>query len=123
MKEYHAKKIKMLELVGTTCKVCGASENLQIDHIDPASKSFNIAKFWGRKWEFLLPELLKCQTLCKDHHLEKSISNKELGGGQNRLTDADHGSVWGYTGPRKCRCELCKSAKREYEKKRLSKKS
>jgi hypothetical protein len=120
MSEYRLKKQRMFDYLGGVCKECGDADELQIDHVDPTTKAFDVSSQWGLKWEVLVLELDKCQLLCKLHHLEKSIRNKELKGGQNRLGDCPHGTVWGYAGRWKCRCEDCRKAKRDYEKARTA---
>lgn len=108
----------MIEYLGGKCARCGTTEALQIDHIDPKTKSFDISKNWARAWNLLVLELDKCQALCPEHHLEKSRLNKELRGGQNKWTEIQHGTVWAYSKYR-CRCEECRAAKRVAREKRL----
>jgi hypothetical protein len=68
--EFHA-------LLGGKCCKCSAVENLQFDHIDRATKSFNIAeKLNSKSYDVLLQEVKKCQLLC--HPCHKLKSAKEL---------------------------------------------
>lgn len=103
-----------LGYLGGVCKVCGVTEDLEFDHIDPATKVFTISRNLNRRWEVLVVELDKCQLLCRDHHLAKSRANSELGGGQNKLLECPHGTISGYGPPWKCRCEACRTAKKMY---------
>ena len=60
------------DYLGNICWCCGATENLQFDHIDPKTKSFNINA--QDSWEKLIPELDKCQLLCPPCHLKKTLT-------------------------------------------------
>lgn len=64
---------KALDLLGGECAVCGSTENLEFDHIDPDTKSGHVSTMlMSAKWDDTLVELQKCQLLCKAHHIEKS---------------------------------------------------
>ena len=63
---------KFIGYLGGECKKCSSVEQLEFDHIDRATKSFAITKYWNRKWEIIKPELDKCQLLCHDCHKEKT---------------------------------------------------
>ena len=78
------------------CKNCGSWDQLEVDHINPEEKEYNISQIWSRKQEVRDKELAKCQVLCEDCHKEKTIINKEFGicrFGENhpliKLTDND----------------------------------
>ena len=71
---------KIIDFLGGECVKCDSTENLEVDHIDPKTKSFNLdAKNIQRKWEILEIELRKCQLLCKTCHKDKSRKGKEQG--------------------------------------------
>lgn len=53
------------------CVKCGSTENLEWDHIDPATKVFNIADSYLRSTEAIEAELKKCQRLCQSCHIDK----------------------------------------------------
>lgn len=107
MKQYSAKRRqKALDLLGGVCVVCGTSENLEIDHIDPSTKSFTIARGWHHAWSKIEDELRKCQLLCQPHHIAKSSAERSV----------DHGA--GLTGKKNCRCELCGPLKNAYAQRR-----
>jgi hypothetical protein len=58
------------------CAVCNKKYdyyNMQLDHIDPASKLYNICQLKNRKLDILQVELVKCQVLCALCHRKKSI--------------------------------------------------
>ena len=63
---------EMKDKLGNKCVRCGATENLQFDHIDPKTKCFNVNP--QDSWEKTLPELYKCQLLCPPCHLEKTMT-------------------------------------------------
>lgn len=96
------------ELLGGCCAQCGSVEDLEFDHVDPATKEFDISQgivgCYSRAR--LQAELIKCQLLCKSCHVRKSATEVEV----------EHGG--GETGKRNCRCELCAPLKREYARKR-----
>lgn len=81
------------------CRQCGSSENLEVDHIDPSTKSPRIKthhNLWSWSQELLDEELSKCQPLCRECHKIK------------------HGKGHGQAAyNRGCRCDMCRSARRE----------
>ena len=93
MNEYTRKWITnrknlLKEKMGGKCVICGATENLQFDHINPLEKSYNISTNYFRK--DVDEELAKCQLLCSRCHLEKTKNdwlsgNLYLGIGKERL--------------------------------------
>jgi 5-methylcytosine-specific restriction endonuclease McrA len=72
------------------CVECGSVEQLELDHIDPETKvTHNIWGWAPSRWP---AELAKCQVLCHDCHLAKSIANGDMSNpGENnpnsKLTD------------------------------------
>ena len=62
----------LIEKLGGKCVECGCTETLEFDHIDPSTKSFNIAAGYSKPKEVLLEEVAKCQLLCNKCHIEKS---------------------------------------------------
>jgi hypothetical protein len=107
-------KAKIFDILGNKCQHCGSLENLQIDHIDPKRKAFDISSFWAYAWNDILEELKKCQALCENCHRAKTLI--DLGQENARFK---HGTLSSY---RYCRCNECKAAKnkysREYKRKR-----
>lgn len=47
--------------------------NMQLDHIDPVTKLYNICQLRNRNFDILQAELAKCQVLCALCHRKKSI--------------------------------------------------
>ena len=117
----HKRKARIIEYLGGVCVVCGTTQELEIDHIDPSLKSFVLnGNNLNRTWEFLLPEIKKCQLLCNAHHIEKS-RQEQLGKapwnkGISLLSPDSHGN-WQAYDKRACRCEICKAWKKNYRKK------
>lgn len=99
--------------------MCGSTEQLHFDHIDAKAKVFAISRNLNRRWDLLVAEVDKCQLLCNTHHHLKSQESGDYGGGHNKLEECPHGTLWGYTGPWKCRCSECRAVKaktrREYK--------
>lgn len=89
---YHKRRDAAINLLGNKCTKCGTSRDLEIDHILPEDKKIKLSNFWTSKdfWK----ELKKCQLLCKNHHLEKTVADSII-----------HGSVSRYR--KGCRCEPC----------------
>lgn len=61
-----------------TCVVCGETDvrTFEFDHIDPALKSFNIARAIGDglSWERIMDEIKKCRLLCANCHKKHTAS-------------------------------------------------
>jgi hypothetical protein len=58
------------------CADCGKQYdyyNMQLDHIDPSTKLYNICQLRNRNFDILQKELAKCQVLCALCHRKKSI--------------------------------------------------
>lgn len=81
------------------CKRCGSSEHMEVDHIDPATKTSH--RIWSWSKERREAELKKCQVLCRACHEKKSAGEKSI--------DIPHGTVSGYRYFR-CRCDDCRAA-------------
>jgi hypothetical protein len=66
------RRAEAIALLGGVCVRCGTTEDLEIDHIDRATKEYEIHDvLWSRR-EVRLAELAKCQLLCSYHHLFKT---------------------------------------------------
>lgn len=87
--------------LGGRCAKCATVEGLQIDHINPADKSFEVGRLWGSKHlPMVYAELEKCQLLCFRCHAEKTAREQSVERGWT------HGTAYGW-GKKKCRCEEC----------------
>jgi hypothetical protein len=127
MKQYMAKRRiarrnQLIELLGSICRLCDSTNRLQFDHIDRSIKKFTLSGAGlDKKWQTVLDELAKCQLLCSECHKNKTIDYKDHGGGQNKLAESEflHGTMRMYD-YKKCRCELCRLAKKKYRNKELT---
>lgn len=76
---------------GKSCTSCGSQTDLELDHIDPSKKVDH--KVWSWSDERRKRELAKCQVLCHDCHVIKTITNKERARGErifgSKLTEQD----------------------------------
>jgi 5-methylcytosine-specific restriction endonuclease McrA len=116
MREYMKKRSKERmkeahQLLGGKCCKCGSINNLQIDHIDPLTKSFTLSSgttFSKERWD---AELAKCQLLCFECHKSKTLKERNF----QEVKDKNiHGTISSY---RYCHCDVCKKARAEYIKK------
>lgn len=105
---YHRRRAAAIEKLGGTCGFCGATDNLEIDHRDYRTKSFDLGKaFAGFSETRLAAELEKCWLLCVPCHREKTrVDNAVQLGIRPRW---QHGTLTGY---RHCKCDPCREAKR-----------
>lgn len=114
---YHARRLRIFALLGEDrCRTCSSTENLEIDHVDPTTKSFGIS-FTSRLTKETIEELKKCQALCRACHRAKSIEESRarmLAGGFT------HGTIYAWM-RRRCTCPLCLKAKWAWNDKRNSK--
>jgi hypothetical protein len=105
----HRRMTEAIVLLGGKCVVCGSIDNLEIDHIDPTTKTFTIAKRAAGASEVVFQaELLKCQILCDVCHIEKTILERGQLPARGR-----HGTISTY---RYCKCDECRAAKSAYTK-------
>lgn len=102
-RRYEQRRAMFIEELGGVCAQCGSEDSLEFDHIDPQTKSFNLAKkMVSGALAVLREEVQKCQLLCYTCHKKKSVSEEKV----------EHGT--GKTGVRNCRCELCGPLKNAY---------
>lgn len=101
-RRYHERRAEAIQLLGSRCVRCNATENLETDHIDRTTKSFDLGKLWSIARHLYLEELEKCQLLCEDCHKKKSALEMSV----------SHGG--GVSGKKNCKCEPCRIKKRDY---------
>jgi hypothetical protein len=104
---------RFLTLLGGKCVECGSQNNLQFDHIKKKTKSFNIAHGLDFNEAKAIDEVKKCQLLCFDCHQKKTRDNWDFADSK-----AEHGTLHMYRN-KKCRCDECRKAVSDYNKKRL----
>ena len=92
---YNKRRKQFFDILGNCCSNCGSIEQLEIDHVDPQQKSFNIGKKYSYSIGLVIEELSKCQLLCHTCHI---IKHKPKCG---TYTSYRHN---------KCRCSLCKKS-------------
>jgi hypothetical protein len=64
-RERRQKRLALAKVrLGGRCARCGATENLQFDHVDGSTKVANISEITNWALERFLAEVDKCQLLC-----------------------------------------------------------
>lgn len=101
-RRYHQRRAHAIALLGGRCVVCGQTDGLEIDHINPADKTMELAKAWSTSSQRYYGEVAKCQLLCRRHHHAKSAAERGV----------PHGG--GLSGKRNCPCQPCRTRKAEY---------
>ena len=76
-RRWTARRIEAVESLGGQCVRCGATERLEFDHIDPATKVNSIAQMSSASEAKFWAEVKKCQLLCKPCHITKTNENQE----------------------------------------------
>lgn len=105
LQRYHRRHAQAIVILGGKCVKCGATEDLQIDHVDPATKEIELSKLWGVSEERWKRELAKCQLLCRPCHKTKTSSEQRR----------DVHGTWGMIRNRKCKCDVCKAFFNAYQ--------
>jgi hypothetical protein len=106
------RRAQLIEMLGGRCVRCGTTDDLEFDHIDPATKRFVVCSNLARPWNDLVEEALRCQLLCRSCHRAKGAEDRP---------GPPHG-IYRYS-DLGCRCEVCratnaaKSAKRRARRK------
>ena len=78
---YKERKKLIFDLLGNKCVKCGSIDNLEIDHIDPHLKLFDVLNYILANIDKLTNEIKKCQLLCYDCHKEKTKIEKSINHG------------------------------------------
>jgi len=83
-RKYRAHQIRNINIINDfkdkPCNICEIQYelyNMQIDHIDPSTKLYDVCDLKNYKESTLLSELSKCQVLCALCHRRKSIEEQQ----------------------------------------------
>ena len=75
---YMKRMNKLREAFGNECAMCGATEDLHFDHVDPNTKTASVGTLaTSNGFDRCYQEALKCQLLCKSCHNKKTLINGE----------------------------------------------
>ena len=111
---YNEQRRMFIAYLGGKCVRCGATDDLQFDHRDPAEKAFDVGHMRGMKQiPKVLKELDKCQLLCGTCHRNKSAQERS----ERQQDTFKHGTIYAWM-KRKCACTICYAAKRLWHDKR-----
>lgn len=81
-------RVSARDYLGGKCVVCGVTDGLDFDHINPATKLFNVSWGVGNKTiQEVWSEIDKCQLLCATHHDEKT----KIDGSRLEIRGEGHG--------------------------------
>lgn len=109
---YYKQRALFIKYLGGKCVICGGTEDLEIDHIDRTKKSFRVSQLWPvKKLPEVFKELDKCQLLCREHHIAKTIPEHKEDALKQSIT---HGSIYAWM-KKKCQCEDCLQAKYDWQ--------
>lgn len=108
--DYYRKRRKIaLIALGGKCQWCGDTQALEIDHIDPSTKTINLGTDWYNiKWWHEV--LTLCQLLCNPCHLIKSAEESRK---RMLAKGYTHGSSYAWM-KLKCKCDLCDEARNRF---------
>lgn len=106
LKRYRQRINAAIGFLGGHCAKCFDTLGLELDHIDPKTKSFTIGQMWSVSENRFWNEVKKCQLLCPKHHQEKSMSERG-----HRPAKGTHGTLSSY---RYCKCILCREVMNKY---------
>jgi 5-methylcytosine-specific restriction endonuclease McrA len=77
-KRLHSQKVRAErkqyahKFLGGSCSKCGSTNNLEMDHLDPATKVNNVSRMFTYSMAKFMAELRKCQLLCTNCHRERT---------------------------------------------------
>lgn len=103
--KYHRIRSEWIDKLGGRCIGCGTDQELQFDHDDAKSKTYEIGTIIKSGHDKLANEMAKCVLRCRPCHIEKSRREGDL-------NTVEHGG--GAKGKRNCKCDPCMEKKREY---------
>lgn len=87
-----AKKIKLMQMKGLACKMCGYNKNysaLAFHHRDPKIKShgLDLRTCSNKSWDSLLKEAEKCDLVCMNCHMEIHHPDLDAKSSQNKMNE------------------------------------
>lgn len=100
LRRYRRRRETAIQEMGGKCVQCGSTERLELDHIEPHEKSFDISANWSIKPAKWAVEAAKCHLLCRPCHQQKTS--------RQRTERAPH-TVHKYL-RHGCRCDVCTAA-------------
>lgn len=106
LERYKLRMSEAIKRLGGHCQHCPATTALQLDHIDPQTKSFALAKQWNVNEQKFWLEVAKCQLLCQPCHTLKTLKDNNQVSAKNM-----HGTLSSYL---YCKCALCRKAKADW---------
>jgi len=92
-KRYHARRAWALAYLGGKCVCCEMVDDLEVDHIDPSTKSCGPFNDASLAWDRFVAELDKCQLLCRACHLEKSRAEGSFAKNRRRGEQLSHAKL------------------------------
>lgn len=113
---YAKRRALAIEMLGGVCSKCGSTDRMEIDHVDRNKKEMTFEDMAHGSLERMKSELKKCQLLCHEHHVEKTV--RERGFVYNGLDT--HGSTRSYR--LGCRCAPCRAAKADVQRRYVARK-
>lgn len=105
-RRYHERMALARQRLGGKCASCGSGQDLDFDHVVPGTKTRLISEATNWSLARFMAEVDKCQLLCRPCHIQKSVTNGELG------PEVEHGG--GKRGKRGCPCGPCRARSRAY---------
>lgn len=106
LERYKQRMSDAIKHLGGKCQRCPAVDKLQLDHIDPKTKLFAVAKQWNVSEKRFWLEVDKCQLLCQPCHELKTLKDNNQVSAKNT-----HGTLSSYL---YCKCALCRKAKADW---------
>lgn len=117
------RRAELFRMSGNACAQCGATEDLEFNHINRFLKLFSLS---GRgldgPWERIVAEWRKCQLLCGPCH--KKYTRRQWATGEIKTGNSKRHIPWTHGTMRRyqeepCRCTPCTAAKSAYRRKEV----
>ena len=105
---YHRIRVAIIQQLGGKCTSCGATDKLEVDHIDGTKKTMRVERITYVSEARRQEELKNCQLLCDPCHTRKTVKDRGF-----NYAKGTHGTL---SSARYCRCDECRAAKNRYNK-------